>query len=180
MIYSKETVNNITSEEFKEYFKTFRRDAILEHLKLKNLKEESDLNDYKDDKFFISFFEAKSMQSDNFVFEDLEDTLEILQDFKSTSEVFKSKRGFSITQYSNVYDDFLEEIYFTASWVEVRDILVDSHIESSFKDYVKNWLKPEGSAEYTRGIDCKMLSLFKSGHIDWNTLRTLTYTDCDV
>lgn len=39
-------------------------------------------------------------------------------------------------------------------------------------------LNPE--IKYKTLVDCKIVSLFKDGKIDFNTLVTLTYTNCKI
>ncbi len=180
MIYSKETVANITPEEFMKLYENFNKDIGVEHQKLLKLEVENKLNNYNDSKFFVSFFETISIESADIDCEDLESTLEILNNFKDTCAEYKDKKSFCVIQENLVYDNYLDKLYYKASWEIVRDTISENYINTAFKSFVKEWLKPEGSNEYTRAIDCKMLSLFKGGHIDWNTLRTLTYTDCEV
>lgn len=134
---------------------------------------------------YVNYFEIKDDFSESLLNCGVEETLEIIEDFKSLYEPHKEKYQFFVDQIieyeSGMYDESQEvsEIFWRASWKEVKTEIPESGISYPFRKYVESWIKPE-NASYKKTIDCKLLALFKDGMIDWATLRKLVYSDCEL
>ena len=57
---------------------------------------------------------------------------------------------------------------------------LEARIKTKVKENVRIALKPKGYEGYTIHVDCKLLTLFKDGSIDWKTLQKLVYTNCEL
>ena len=108
-------------------------------------------------------------------------------EFKEEIKEFENLRGFCIENYEEIDGDYedsyaeIRSIGYRASWIVPKEELSENSINSDFLEFVRNWLAPEGTAGYNVNyVDCKLLTLFKEGKIDWNTLRTLVYSNCSV
>ena len=131
----------------------------------------------------IDYFNKVTLESDSLLECDIDETIEIAQAFKEECAPFADKRGFYTCQRNLVDEYDLEELYFQAEYNTVKESLKDTVINSAFRELVKAWVKPVPKGDeyiYTSNVDCKILTLFKDGKIDWKTVRVLTYSDCDL
>jgi hypothetical protein len=58
---------------------------------------------------------------------------------------------------------------------------VETDVKKELEGVVFERAKELGTKKtYKMGIDCKMLTLFKTGKIDFDKLSVLTYSDCEI
>lgn len=159
----------LLQKEYEKYEKLVQED-------LKNIKEN------KKPFTNLNFFNHNSRRSKSIYELNLDDTLTVLTDFKENINE-NDKIGFRIDQkesYYTSYDDrYLNDLYYEASWKTPKDEIKKDDIKKGFQVMVYDFLKPE-NAPFARNIDCILLELFKTKKIDWETLQTLTYTNCNT
>jgi len=106
--------------------------------------------------------------------EEKEPRLGLSLDFEVTSGTYEGDSpdtGVEISWYSVSMKDQLAKIPNLAS-TELRSFIVDRVFHrAKMMGTNKNW----GLA-----VDCKLVSLFKEGKIDFDTLVTITYSDCSI
>lgn len=96
------------------------------------------------------------------------------------NELLENVKNFKhgeITVEINQHDE--DEVCFCCRCIVLTKTVLNSNIKYKVRIWAESRLKPEGVLS-TKPIDCKLLQLFKEGTIDFNTLQTLTYTDCKI
>jgi hypothetical protein len=187
MTLEKNFVETMTAEEFANKFEEFQKAAEADLKAIQTLEEGSN---YEPKTEGVNFWNKKNYTSDPIADDygiEPEEVIKATQEFLVDVEEYKNKRGFNISQqveynYST-YDDGceVENVYFEATWYEPINELDENSVNRAFLDYVSLWLAPEGTDSWgTVRPDCKILQLFKEGKVDWNTLRTLTYSNCNI
>jgi len=179
----KETITNLTPEEFGAKYEAFKALVETELKTVQALAEDETFNSKTD----IDFWNREEIYSDSIYDRDMDDVVEIINEFKGDCEKYENKRGFYIENRGELIGDYedsdaeIDYIGYKASWLEPKTEISEVLINSEFRAFAKAWLAPEGlSSGEINHIDCKLLTLFKEGKIDWNTLRTLVYSDCAV
>ena len=183
MTFTKETIADLTPEEFGARYEAFKLLVASELETVKGLAEDEVHNPKTD----IDFWERNYRISDCIYGCDMDDTIEYINNFKAEIAEYEHKRGFRVENKDEIegdYEDSYAEIGyvgFEASWLEPKEEIGEGLINNEFREFAKAWLAPEGLSGWEINyIDCKLLTLFKDGKLDWNTLRTLVYSDCEV
>ena len=183
MTFTYKTIANLTPQEFNERYEAFRVFADEQLEVAKGLAED----EVHTSKIGIDLWDRKSLDSDCIYGQDMEDTIDTITNFQIEISEYRNRRGFRVENKDSIdgdYEDSYAEIGYVgyqASWLEPIEKISDGTLNSEFRELVKTWLAPEGLTGWKiNAIDCKLLTLFKDGKIDWNTLRTLVYSDCDI
>ena len=135
-------------------------------------------------KYDSSFLETKSISAtylDDCLSPD--EIIEMINNFKEECEQFKNNIGFKIVyiEPTTEYDSsIIEGNYFKCVYYIVKNEISENIINSRFRDFIKNELKPQEYTGYTKYPDCKLLKLFMDGNIDFRTLQQITYADCKI
>ena len=81
----------------------------------------------------------------------------------------------------DVYDDYLDTIYFKADIYEMLPLhRVDGRIKDKIRSEISSLLRPKQYQGYTKTVQCEMLTLFMDGKIDWVTLQKITYQGHEI
>ena len=105
------------------------------------------------------------------------ETIEMLSDFLEEIKVHENKPAFDAYMETDVD----ARAFGHAGWYEPFE-LSEEAIEAKAKQKVKEFVNVQlcPPATYRRYIDCKLLSLFMDGTIDWKALQKLVYSDCNI
>jgi len=131
------------------------------------------------------FCSARTIKSEAFLYYSSPDSMiEMLEEFKQevaelpyhiggTYDLCISAYGYS-DGAAEIDDNHFGYTYWTRD-TEVKDFYINGKI----REWINLNLKPD-SVQYSRPVDCKLLTLFKEGAIDFDTLQKLVYTDCKL
>jgi hypothetical protein len=179
----KVTKPELSVDEFNALFEGFKELANSELETIKSLKDGESFST----KLPLKYYKTETLESDCLMSESADGMIEMLLAFKKECEQYENKRGFYVEQRHDISGDYegsyaeLDAFYLQAEWEVPIEEVTENMINSEFRNHVMYWLAPEGIERYDiRSVDCKMLALFREGKIDWGTLRTLTYSDCDL
>jgi len=170
----------MTLEEFNKLFEKTDNRIKEEYKVAKELWEKNDFS------FNDKFKTIEFIQSEN-IYENLsEDCIKVIQNYREEVKNFKGEIYSEEHIQSEIDTDYdygaeVISIYFETRIKVFRyatDITTD-YTDKEFRDILKNLLKPE-KEHYAQNIDCKLLTLFKEGTIDWSTLQKLVYTNCEL
>jgi hypothetical protein len=135
-------------------------------------------------------FDDHCLQPKKLESEDIESTvegsIELLQNFLEDCPDKEKVINFSTWVDSDIEYDYNGDPFSICTakvnWYELKE-----WSEESFQTHIKNQLRRELTARlqpakvsYPKTIDCKLLTLFKEGSIDWITLQKLVYSDCEI
>jgi len=170
----------MTLEEFDKLFKEIDNRVKKEYRIAKELWDKGDFS------FNDKFKTIEFIQSENIYEDSSEDCIKIIQDYKEKVKNFKGEIYSEEHIQSEIDTDYdygaeVISIYFETKIKVFRnatDITVD-YTNKEFREIIRNLLKPEKET-YAQIIDCKLLTLFKEGAIDWSTLQKLVYSDCEL
>ncbi len=171
---------DLTVEQFNKLYDDFTNETKQELEEIKNPK--------KSDKVFLEnkdlIWETHCIKSNSLANLSMNEVIKSIKSFKKRIKKQKDKLFFEVTEEAETDSDYdgdtwIEFVGFKATWLGPRDEVSEYFLNNKFKSHVNNWLKPNKEV-YTRTIDCKLLTLFKDGKIDWTTLRTLVYSDCKI
>ena len=79
------------------------------------------------------------------------------------------------------YYELKKPYFLTIEWEDLKRL----YYKPKFKELLSKKLfedvqKVDDSIEYKKDIECKILTLFETGAIDWEMVATLTYSDCNL
>ena len=112
----------------------------------------------------------------------IEQTIKMLSEFLEEIKAHENKPDFqSFIEDDYDDDDKPNSVYGCANWYELTDPS-DESIEKIAKEKVKTVIADKlcPPDTYRRYIDCKLLSLFMDGTIDWEALQKLVHSDCNI
>ena len=135
----------------------------------------------------LNYWSKEDFQSDDLQNMDPDEMIEAINDFKEACKEHEDKNGYYVCQKSELSGEYedeyaeLDAFFLDCEWnVPIKEV-TENMINNEFKHMTKFWLAPKDTANYNVNyVDCKLLTLFKEGKIDWNTLRTLVYSDCSI
>ena len=110
--------------------------------------------------------------------------MEEMHQFVTDMEEYKAYPAYSLEyEVDDDYDSYINYNHLKAVWQEPKGLLKDEVYLLSAKTAAKKRLnialKPL-TALSTRVVDCKFLSLWVDGSIDWKTLQQIVYSDCKL
>ena len=177
------TKPELSVEEFNALYAEVTKQAHKDLEIVKSVKNGESYNT----KVEIDYWNRKQAVSDDLQGLDMEDMIEAINEFKEECKQYEDNIGYYVQQKTELSGDYedeyanLEAFFFEATWSEPIEEVTQEMIDGEFRDLVRFWLAPLGTERYDVSyVDCKLLTLFKEGKIDWNTLRTLVYSDCNL
>jgi len=181
-----ERAETLTPEELEDKF-TELENAIKSLVEKLNEDDKTSVPEWAD-YIGVNLFEQKEMFSNDLYDDDVEETVIVLNEFMERYKDHEGKRTFRVEMDSNIYVDeyscYLESICYKASWLEPTSFekIQERQLSVIKRNFISKLLIPHGDicSWDVRTPDCTLLELFKNGTIDWGTLRTLTYKDCEV
>lgn len=166
-------------------FKQAQLDKLLSELKKAQTLYDSGERDY--DKYNKDVLVRTLLTSENidqFTLLDIKYAIEEFEDRIADSNLILMK-GTVPTLAAEAYNDD-EYDYVDSIRIELHGfkLRTKEDMEQQAKTITRAWvadaLKPPSYKSYVRPVDCKLLDLFKSETIDWETLQKLVYSDCDL
>jgi len=110
---------------------------------------------------------------------DIHSGIEEMQDFVTEHSEHVCIGKSDIEQFKETYYEGTDEFEYIYSYSTIISKLTfESVTKSQKRDNLAKLLNP--GTDMDRTPDCKLITLFKDGTIDWNALQKLTYTDCDL
>lgn len=158
----------------------FEKAKVLKERGVTNLKEYEEIGALK-----ISWhkhegvFKKIEVKSNALEDIDIEEVIETLKEFQ---DGYKSCDGIAKSQIKNeqdVGDEHIHYIGYMYEYYELSEEKLESEIMRLCRELIKEELKPNG-VQYVQTPDCKIVQLFRDGSIDWETLRRITYKDCNI
>lgn len=171
-----EELNELIEQKYSELKKSYEKDV--EGFKTPNTHSFEDTGTWaKNYKWLVRKKYSWSIGE----YTDIEELSDIVQQAK---EELEFKQRFSVGATCNFIiehigeDDGDSEI--VLSWYEpIASEEFEVIAKRELINYISDLLKPEESKN-TYIVECKMLELFKNGQIDWKTLQSITYKDCQI
>ena len=126
------------------------------------------------------------------VFGETFDFLEsVIKEYREIQKENKDKIWFKFTDNTRCNDEDYDDDYriwyeyFTVKSVNDFEQIIETKTKQDIKDIMYNEVKKELWKKddewfYKSDIDCKLLWLFKEGTIDWEALKKLVYSDCEL
>ena len=111
--------------------------------------------------------------------ESIENVLEYLTEFQQTYRECCEIGLARIQEEQDVEDGYIGNIGFYYNYYTLEEAKLESEIGRLTREKIQELLKPD-SVEDSVTPDCKIVQLFKNGSIDWETLQSITYKECDL
>lgn len=109
----------------------------------------------------------------------LNELIEYLEEFKKDHEKSNEIGKSEIYEDEDIGDCYINFIGFKYIYYKLSQNKLESEIGRLTREKVKEILKPK-SVKNSVMPDCKIVKLFRDGSIDWKTLQTITYKECDL
>jgi len=123
--------------------------------------------------------EQVTIESSNINEFDLDGLIEYLEEFKEDHKECNEIGKVNIYESEDIGDEYISFIGFKYEYFKLNPAKLESEVGRLTREKVEEILKPK-SVEHSIAPDCKIVKLFRDGSIDWKTLQTITYKECDL
>ena len=110
-----------------------------------------------------------------------------IKEIERLVNTMRQVRGTKVTQQAITKREHCSETFlgtsFTVTWKELRTDIDDKQVETIMRNYVSKMLTPikkrnTGYSWERTSVDCKIMSMFKSGKITWEDCVEAHTVDC--
>lgn len=167
-MFTKEDLEKKYQEETKKQTKQYNEEEEL----FKTLTYEEWVKNYNKYVYIKSVRQFSSYLYDSATYE------ELITIYNELLESVKTFKHGEITIEINQGDE--DEVCFCCRYIVLNTkTVLKGNINYKVRVWAESRLKPKNIL-LIKPVDCKLLQLFNEGIIDFNTLQTLTYTDCKI